>query len=105
MTFWHGQLALDRRMPLLCRATAGATCVQGVQRLPHRWSAVPLAESVRPGVPCCAPARPMCRGPSNTRFDPATTSWPFCGFEIDQLRSVAAVANRSPFSVIAKWAL
>ena len=106
MTFDMGNWHWTGECPLLA-AAALATQVRyvhckGVQRLPHRWVAVPLAES-------SAPWRAVLRAlPANV---PWAIEYPLIGddilavtrHEIDQLRSVAAVmANRSPFPLSQK---
>ncbi|MDH6184355.1 TIM barrel protein [Polaromonas sp. CG_23.6] len=106
MTFDMGNWHWTGECPLLA-AAALATQVRyvhckGVQRLPHRWVAVPLAES-------SAPWRAVLRAlPADV---PWAIEYPLIGddilavtrHEIDQLRSVAAVmANRSPFPLSQK---
>lgn len=106
MTFDMGNWHWTGECPLLA-AAALATQVRyvhckGVQRLPHRWVAVPLAES-------SAPWRAVLRAlPTDV---PWAIEYPLIGddilavtrHEIDQLRSVAAVmANRSPFPLSQK---
>ena len=106
MTFDMGNWHWTGECPLLAAAALAPQVryvhCKGVQRLPHRWVAVPLAES-------SAPWRAVLRAlPADV---PWAIEYPLIGDdilavtrqEIDQLRSVAAVmANHSPFSLSQK---